>query len=315
MAFVQPQVKFHYLLDLPLYDTEKPFIFESNISYDKKPITNVEQDLFPVSLENIRGREQDFGLDRHGFAFIRHSSTVDFSETTQDTVAYILENSTILKEKFNADRVICYDVRRRSSEKNRRNVRAFQENTFSEPRMPAPPVYAVHVGRKVIEEKCAHNNDNEDHTRTGGFHRTRRHLRDDEIAEYIESGKWQIRVVNTWRPVKPIDASPLALCDAQTVDEKDLVPTDLVSEDYVGETYSFKYNPRHRFYWLKDQQPDELCVFVTFNSLDNRPGARITTCPHTSFDNPWAKPSSPPRDSIEVRSLVLNYLGESSDKS
>lgn len=82
---------------------------------------------------------------------------------------------------------------------------------------------------------------------------------------------------STWRPIKTIDSSPLALCDPHTVDENDLVETDLVSEDYVGETYSLKYNPKHRFFWLKDQQPDELCVFVTFDSLNSRPGARITS--------------------------------------
>jgi hypothetical protein len=34
-----------------------------------------------------------------------------------------------------------------------------------------------------------------DHTRYGGFHRAHRHLADKEIAEYIDSGKWRIRVV------------------------------------------------------------------------------------------------------------------------
>ncbi|KAI1369716.1 hypothetical protein F5Y08DRAFT_291191 [Xylaria arbuscula] len=297
MASSDTQVHFRYLQDLPLYDTEKPYIFESNISYDNKPVTNVRQALYPVSLENIRGREQDFNWDRHGFAFLRHTSSIDFTQDTQDTISYIQENSQTLKEKFRADRVICYDVRRRSGEENRKELDAMPENTFSQPRIPAPPVYAVHI-------------DHKDHTRTGGYHRARRHFTDDEIAEYIESGEWQIRVVNTWRPIKPVDTSPMAFCDPQTVGEKDLVPTDLVSEDYDGETYSFKYNPQHRFYWLKDQQPDELCVFVTFDSLDNRPGTHITTCPHTSFDNPWAQASSSPRESIEARSLVLNYIGE-----
>ncbi len=58
---------------------------------------------------------------------------------------------------------------------------------------------------------------------------------------------------STWRPIKTIDASPLALCDYHTLAFHDLIETDLVSEDYVGETYSLKHNPDHRFYWLSKQ--------------------------------------------------------------
>ena len=82
---------------------------------------------------------------------------------------------------------------------------------------------------------------------------------------------------STWMPIKTIDASPLALCDYHTLSFHDLVETDLVSEDYVGETYSVKHNPDHRFYWLSKQQPDDLCIFVVFDSIHDKQGSNVAS--------------------------------------
>ena len=83
--------------------------------------------------------------------------------------------------------------------------------------------------------------------------------------------------ISTWRPIRTIEASPLALCDYHTLSFHDLVETDLVSQDYVGETYSVKHNPDHRFYWLSKQEPDDLCLFVVFDSIHDKPGSNIAS--------------------------------------
>lgn len=166
------------------------------------------------------------------------------------------------------------------------------DNTFLEPRQPDPPVYTVHI----------------DHTVNGGYHRAERHLTDEEIEKYITSGEWRMRIVNTWRPLKTIDASPLALCDYHTLSFHDLVETDLVNEDYIGDVYSVKHNPDHRFYWLSKQEPDELCIFVVFDSIHEMPGSNIPLCAHTAFENPFASPDAAPRESIEVRTIIFNRL-------
>lgn len=131
-----------------------------------------------------------------------------------------------------------------------------------------------------------------DHTISGGFHRAKRHLSDEEIETYITSGEWRMRIVkweppslesrykadqtSTWRPIKTIDASPLALCDYHTLSFHDLVPTDLFDDEYFGEAYSVKHNHDHRFYWLSKQKPDELCIFVVFDSIHDKPGSRLS---------------------------------------
>jgi hypothetical protein len=72
---------------------------------------------------------------------------------------------------------------------------------------------------------------------------------------------------SVWRPLyRPIEACPLAYCDARTISEDDVLAADRVSPDYVFDLYYAKYSPRQKWYWLSDQTPDEMTVFVQFDS-------------------------------------------------
>jgi hypothetical protein len=92
-------------------------------------------------------------------------------------------------------------LQRRSSNPNRDEVMPIAENTFTQARMPAPPVDAVHNGMMttyphlsiIDSHEISHRK--QDHTRLGGFHRARRHMSDDEITEFLDSGKWRVRIV------------------------------------------------------------------------------------------------------------------------
>ena len=53
---------------------------------------------------------------------------------------------------------------------------------------------------------------------------------------------------STWRSLLPVlEDQPLALCDSRSVGETDLMPTDRLVPDLVGEVYYLKYNPNHRW--------------------------------------------------------------------
>ena len=45
-----------------------------------------------------------------------------------------------------------------------------------------------------------------------------------------------------------LEDQPLALCDSRSVGENDLVPTDRLVPDRVGEVYYLKFNPKHRWF-------------------------------------------------------------------
>jgi hypothetical protein len=110
-------------------------------------------------------------------------------------------------------------------------------------------------------------------------------------------------IVNVWRPIgAPAVSWPLALCDARSIDFADLIPTDLVYRDKVGETYSFIPNPAHRWLYYPELQTHEALLLKIYDS--NTDGtARLTA--HTAFADPNTAADAPPRRSIEVRSLVF----------
>ena len=139
-----------------------------------------------------------------------------------------------------------------------------------------------------------------DHTARSGPQRVR-DLLPDEAEELL---KGRVQVINLWRPIKgPLQDSPLAVCDATTIHSDDLVPSDLVYPHRVGETYSVKYNPTHRWYYVPQMQTDEALLLKCSDTSTGVP-ARFT--PHSAFTDPTAAADAPPRESIEVRTLVFH---------
>ena len=104
------------------------------------------------------------------------------------------------------------------------------------------------------------------------------------------------------RSAGPLLRSPLALCDAQTLSEENLVASDLRYPDRTGETYAVTYNPAQRWYYFPKMQADEAVLIRCFDSA--RSGAARFSA-HGAFEDPASPPDAPPRESIEVRTLVF----------
>ena len=121
-------------------------------------------------------------------------------------------------------------------------------------------------------------------------------------ASRLLSGR--VRLINVWRPIgHPVFHHPLAVADYRTLDPAhDLVPTQLIYPDRVGETLSVKYNPQLTWYYLSGQTPEEVTLIKCFDSDENK--ARLT--PHTAFLDDSDPEDAPPRQSIEVRALVFD---------
>jgi hypothetical protein len=137
-----------------------------------------------------------------------------------------------------------------------------------------------------------------DHTVNSAPRRVRDHL-PDEAEELL---KHRFGIVNVWRPIRgPVLDSPLALCDARSFTDDDLIASDLVYAHVRGETSRVEYNPKHRWYYFSEQQTDEV-LFIRVHDSANDGRARLSF--HTSFENPLT-PGAPPRESIEVRTLVF----------
>lgn len=60
---------------------------------------------------------------------------------------------------------------------------------------------------------------------------------------------------------------PLAICDATSVNQADLVPSDIIfSPDSITENFTVHFNPEQKWYWLPNQSEDEVLVFKAFDS-------------------------------------------------
>ena len=141
----------------------------------------------------------------------------------------------------------------------------------------------------------AHN----DYTEWSGPQRVR-DLLPDEAEKLLER---RFAIIQVWRAInKPIQANPLAVADASSVANEDLMIAERRYPNRVGQTYRLRYNPAHRWFYFPEMRRDEALVFKVYDSeKDGR--ARFT--PHTSFDDPNSPAGAPPRQSIEARALVF----------
>ena len=232
------------------------------------PVWNGIDDPHMVTIEDARGREQEFSLDNNGFTLIKAPTAVrSFYDPDEIKAVYYPEVERLLRDRLGASRVVVFD----------HNVRNGGRTDLPQP------------SRRV------HN----DHTVNSAPRRVRDHLGPD--AE--ELLKHRFGVVNVWRPIRgPVLDSPLALCDARSFTDDDLIPSDLVYKHVRGETSSVEFKPGHRWYYFSEQQPDEVILIRVHDSADD---GRARLSFHTSFENPLAPAGAPPRESIEVRALVF----------
>ena len=231
------------------------------------PRWNGIDDPHEVTIEDARGREAEFTLDRNGFALVKAPTEVaDFYDPEEIKRVYYPEVERLLRDALAASRVFVFD----------HNVRSTTWEGLAVP------------SRQV------HN----DHTVNSAPRRVRDHLG----VEAEELWKHRFGIVNVWQPIRgPVQDSPLALCDARSFTDDDLIASDLVYAHVRGETSRVAYNPAHRWCYFSDMQPDEV-LFIRVHDSANDGRARLSF--HTSFENPLT-PGALPRESIEVRTLVF----------
>jgi hypothetical protein len=247
-------------------------------TYDPPPgvaRTNIENEPVVVPIFDARSTAPDATLDREGFKLLHHHSAVhDFYDEDEVRRVYYPETERVIAEATGAKRVFVFDhtVRRR--------IAGAEDRAAGTPRQPVP---RVHV----------------DQTEKSGPQRVR-DLLGDEAEELL---KGRVQVVNLWRPIRgPLRDAPLAMADARTVSADDLVGSDLIYRDRVGETYSVRYNPAHRWYYVPEMQRDEALLLKCYDSATD---GRARFAPHTAFDDPTAPRDMLPRESIEMRALVF----------
>ncbi len=110
--------------------------------------------------------------------------------------------------------------------------------------------------------------------------------------------------MNLWRPITTVEKSPLALCDASTVEKGDLNRSEVRGglDDPGRETmcgFNLAHSPGHRWYYVPHMRPDEILAFKLCDSDTHR----VQWTGHTAFDDPTSPADARPRQSIEIRTI------------
>ncbi len=226
-----------------------------------------------MRIANARPINDRLSLDREGFRLARHDTRMtDFLDEDELRAVYYPEIVELVKAEMGAAAVEVFDHTLRSGNEAVRAERLLRE-----------PVQVVH----------------NDYTDWSGPQRVRDLHTPEEAADLLSR---RVCVVQVWRPIdKPVVADPLAIADAQSLAPADLIPAERRHPDRVGEIYHIAYNPDHRWFYFPRMERNEAIVFKCYDLMtDGR--ARFTA--HGSFTDPTTPADAPPRESIEMRTLV-----------
>ena len=227
-----------------------------------------------VRIESARPGAASLSLDVHGFSLHQHrSALVDGYDPAEVRAVYYPEMERLVREATGAQ-----------------NVLVFDHNVRSDPRARSGQLGVNEPVRRV------HN----DYTFESAVRRVHQLLGQEEAERRLER---RLAIINVWRPLfGPVQDTPLAVCDARSIQQEDLVPIDLLYRDRTGENYNFAYNPAHRWYYVPEMLADEALLLKCYDSAtDGRPSFTA----HSAFDHPHVPHQARPRESIEIRTVAF----------
>ncbi len=232
--------------------------------------------LAPEEMVISESRALGTSLDREGFALVPHRSAVaDFADAAEVARLHPAEIAALVKQVTGADAVVVTGA----------GVLRFAERSAQSGALDnSRPARFAHVD--VSDATAAQFSERSRPEGEGAPRRT---------AHY-----------NIWRAISPAPQDvPLALCDARSVAQGDLLPADAIFDRDGVDVWSFEglvvaHSPAHRWHWFRDLGRDEVIMFKT---NDSDP-ARAHSVPHVAFDDPDCPADAPPRASIEMRAIA-----------
>ncbi|KAE9387881.1 hypothetical protein BT96DRAFT_927362 [Gymnopus androsaceus JB14] len=241
--------------------------------YDK----NYIRDNVEVQIENVRGKEHLYVLDKAGFQFFKHTSYSSFVNDDDIKTKYYAECQELYKKLTGASKVLVFD----------HTIRRHRPEITEEGPDKRQPVFNVHI----------------DQTPSAARARIYRYFPKEEADELLLTHRFQI--CNLWRPINHAAyGTPLGFIDSSTVDyENDLFPMTLKFPGGPGETYAVKWSPQHRWCYLRGMTPDEVVLFKCYDSANDKSIVNFNA--HSSFIDPTTPTDAPLRESIELRAMLF----------
>ena len=251
-------------------------VFHSSALTGGEPKVFFEMEERVVAVADMRPIADKLSIDEQGFELLVQPTAVDdLFDVAAVEGDYYSEIKAMLLERFGASQVAIFDATRRSD----------GESGAVNPDGLRGPATRVHV----------------DYTVKSGPQRAKDILGDAEYDRLVAAGA-RILQINVWRPINgPVKRSPLALADASSIAADELVATDQVFPDRVGEIYHVAHGQGQRWYYASEIARDEVLLIKGWDSVDDE---RAHFTPHGAFDLPDSA-GAPPRESIEIRTFVV----------
>ncbi|KAG6041477.1 hypothetical protein E4U41_004054 [Claviceps citrina] len=252
-------------------DGSKPtpiFIGNGRIS-NKRP-----HKAWEVSISDVSGDEDQYTLDCHGFQYCHHQSR-ERSFTSDDQIRdeYYPECGQLVKDVTGA-----------------RAVKVFNH------KVRRGPTQWHHLGLQNLANRGPVTRTHVDQSYDGAARRLRWECPDE--ADELARRRYQI--INVWRPIQPVHKDPIAVADARSVADADLVGAEMVEDGFVGESWVVRHSAAHRWYFKHGMTPGDVLLIKCFDS-DTTVARRSL---HSAFEDPAYKVCDS-RQSIEVRCLVF----------
>ena len=109
--------------------------------------------------------------------------------------------------------------------------------------------------------------------------------------------------INLAKPMETVRQNPFVLCAWPSFADQPYITNYRVYDDRVGETTRFTYRPNHDWYWLPEQEPNEVSMLKCYDSVTDGSVSRWSF--HTACIDPTAPDDAPCRRNVVVRSYVF----------
>ena len=128
-------------------------------------------------------------------------------------------------------------------------------------------------------------------------------VRDLLPAEADQLLQQRVAFFNVWKPLyRPVEELPLAMCDATTASDDDMLLMQLKYRERTGEIYVMRYSPSHRWYYFPNMTPQQALLLKTY---DSETDGRARFMGHSAFEDPTTPPNALRRESIELRTMAF----------
>ncbi|WP_326835135.1 CmcJ/NvfI family oxidoreductase [Amycolatopsis rhabdoformis] len=224
-----------------------------------------------TAITNARPISAEFSLDLHGFALVKHRTSVqDFTDAEEVDQVYKAELEDLVKAATGAVKVVVFHTMAR-----------FEDGEVRGERPPARAAHADYDG--------------------ASFEVWIRRTMGAEADEWL-AGRWS--EINVWRGIRPVERVPLAVADARTTGLDEYLPVPIHERPgqptpFIG--LNLMHHPKQRWYYFADMQPDEALLFRLW---DTDPSVPFPVA-HSAIDDPTSRPDAAPRASVEARTVAF----------